>query len=90
VTPFQGQHRLRRQAQFVGHSHPDAAIADVEGEIAGRFFQFSAPGFQSNAPGGRRNALLWPGRPDTIVRAARLGRVFNVCNYMKGQLQTEW
>jgi hypothetical protein len=35
VLPLQGEHRLRRQAQFVRDSYADAAVADVEGEIAG-------------------------------------------------------
>jgi hypothetical protein len=34
-APLQRQHRLRRQAQLVRHSHADAAVADVEAEIAG-------------------------------------------------------
>jgi hypothetical protein len=90
VSPLQGQHRLRRQAQLVGHSYPDAAIADVEGEIARRIFQFSAPVFQLNARQPGRNAPSWPGKPDTIVKEESLERVFNVCYYMKGQFQTEW
>jgi hypothetical protein len=50
VTPLQRQHRLRRQPQRIRHSHSDAAIADVETEIARMSFQFSAPGFQFKAP----------------------------------------
>ena len=41
--PLQRQNRLRRQAQFVRHSHPDAAVAYVEAEIAGLGFQCIAP-----------------------------------------------
>ncbi len=48
VTPFQGQHRLCGQSQFVRHGHTDAAIADVEGEITRLVFQFRSPGFQLN------------------------------------------
>jgi hypothetical protein len=50
VPPLQRQHRLRRQPQLVRHSHPDAAIADVEAEIAGMLFQCDAPGYQLKAP----------------------------------------
>ncbi len=28
--PFQGQHRLSREAQLIGYGHPDASIADVK------------------------------------------------------------
>jgi hypothetical protein len=34
VPPLQRQNRLRRQPQFVRHGHPDAAVADIEAEIA--------------------------------------------------------
>ena len=52
VPPLQRQHRLRRQPQFVRHSHPDAPIADVETEIARLRcgVQLSAPGYQLKAP----------------------------------------
>ncbi len=47
LPPLQRQHRLRRQAQLVRHGHADAAIADIEAEIAGMRggFQLLAPGF---------------------------------------------
>jgi hypothetical protein len=42
VASLQGKHRLCRQPQLVRDSHPDAAVADVEAEIArnGGGFQF--------------------------------------------------
>jgi hypothetical protein len=40
---LQRQNRLGCQAQFVGHSHPNAAVAYVEAEIAGPGFQCFAP-----------------------------------------------
>jgi hypothetical protein len=43
VPPLQRQHRLRGQAQLVRHSHADAAVADIETEIANSFQRF-APG----------------------------------------------
>jgi hypothetical protein len=45
IPPLQRQHRLRRQAQLVRHSHADAAVADVEAEIArmSDSFQLLAP-----------------------------------------------
>ena len=47
VPPLQRQHRLRGQAQLVGDSHADAAVANVEGEVARMLvgFQLKAPGF---------------------------------------------
>jgi len=47
VAPFQREHRLRRQAQLVRDGHADAAVANVQTEIAKmRFsFQFLAPDF---------------------------------------------
>jgi hypothetical protein len=47
VAPLQRHHRLRRQPQLVRHSYPNAAIADVEGEITrmGNSFQLLAPSF---------------------------------------------
>jgi hypothetical protein len=52
VMPLQCQHRLRRQAQLIGHCHPNAPVADVEAEITrlwGRF-QNSTPDYQLSAP----------------------------------------
>ena len=48
MLALQRQNRLRGKAQFVGDSYADAAIADVEAEIAKmRYsFQLSAPSFQ--------------------------------------------
>ena len=34
APPLESQHRLRRQAQFVGHGDADAPVAEVESEIA--------------------------------------------------------
>ena len=45
ATPLQGQDRLSCKPQLVGHGNPDAAIADVETEIAKDSFQLLAPGF---------------------------------------------
>jgi hypothetical protein len=47
MTPLQRQYRLRRQLQLVRHRHADAAVADIEAEIAGMRggFQLLAPGF---------------------------------------------
>jgi hypothetical protein len=39
ALPLQSQDRLRRQPQLIRHSYPDAAIADVESEIARLSFQ---------------------------------------------------
>jgi hypothetical protein len=44
VPPLQRQNRLRRKAQPVRDSYADAAVADVEAEIANSF-QLLAPGF---------------------------------------------
>jgi len=51
VAPFQRQHRLGGKSQFVRHGHADAAIANIETEIAGMRcrFQLFTPGFQLNA-----------------------------------------
>jgi hypothetical protein len=49
ATAFQGQHWLCGKAQLVRHSNSDAAIADVEAEIAGNGFQLLAPGCQISA-----------------------------------------
>jgi hypothetical protein len=48
VPSGERQHRLRRQPQLVRDGHADAAIADVQGEIAGMRgdFQPFAPDFQ--------------------------------------------
>jgi hypothetical protein len=46
ATPLQGQHRLGGKAQLVGDSDADAAVADVETEIAGNWLQLPAPSFQ--------------------------------------------
>lgn len=35
AAALEGQHRLRGQAQFIGDGYADAAVADVEPEIAG-------------------------------------------------------
>jgi hypothetical protein len=45
MTALQRQHRLRRQPQFVGDGDADAAIADIEAEVAGMKggFQLLAP-----------------------------------------------
>jgi hypothetical protein len=45
VPPFQGQHRLRRQPQFVRDGNADATVADIEAQIArmGNSFQLLAP-----------------------------------------------
>jgi hypothetical protein len=45
VTPFQGHHRLGGQAQFVRDGHADAAVADIEAQVAGmgNSFQILAP-----------------------------------------------
>jgi hypothetical protein len=50
--PFQREHGLRRQSQLVRHSHADAAIADIEAEVAGNrdSVQLLAPSLQLNAP----------------------------------------
>jgi hypothetical protein len=45
ATPFQGEDWLGGEAEFVGDSDADAAVADVESEIAGDGLQVSAPGF---------------------------------------------
>lgn len=45
ATPLEGEDRLSGKAQLVGNSDPDAAIADVETEIAGDGLQRLAPGF---------------------------------------------
>jgi hypothetical protein len=47
VPPLQRQHRLRRQAQLVRDRYADAAVADIEAEIAGMKggFQLLAPGY---------------------------------------------
>jgi len=42
VFALQRQNRLRGQAQFVGDSYADAAVADIEAEIANSF-QLLAP-----------------------------------------------
>jgi hypothetical protein len=34
MTPLQRQYRLSRQAQFIGHSHTNAPVADVQAEIS--------------------------------------------------------
>ena len=44
VLPLQRQNRLRGQAQLVRDGYADAAVADVEAEIANSF-QLFAPGF---------------------------------------------
>ena len=44
VLALQRQDRLRRQAQLVRDGYADAAVADVEAEIA-KSFQLFAPGF---------------------------------------------
>jgi hypothetical protein len=44
VPPLQRQNRLRGQAQLVRDSYADAAVADVEAEIANSF-QLLAPSF---------------------------------------------
>lgn len=49
ATPLQGQDWLGSEAQFVRHSNPDAAVADVEAEIAKDSFQLLAPSFQLSA-----------------------------------------
>jgi hypothetical protein len=43
VTPFQREDRLGGQAQLVGDGYPDAAVADVQAEMAGGGFQLLAP-----------------------------------------------
>jgi hypothetical protein len=45
VVALQREDRLGRDSQFIGDSHADAAIANVEGEVAGmsRGFQFQTP-----------------------------------------------
>jgi len=48
--PLQRHHRLRRQPQLIGHSYPNAAIADVETEIARMNSQLAAPSFDPKAP----------------------------------------
>jgi hypothetical protein len=40
MPPLQSENWLRRQPQFVRHSHADAAIADIEAEIAGMGYSF--------------------------------------------------
>jgi hypothetical protein len=47
AAPLEGEHRLSREPEFVADSHADAAIADVEREIAGMGggLQVLAPGF---------------------------------------------
>lgn len=44
--PPECQHRLGCEAELIGHSNPDAAVADVKTEIAG-----DGGGFQRVAPG---------------------------------------
>ena len=46
ASSLQRQHRLRREPQFIRHSYPDTAIANVKAEIAGLWgsYQFLAPG----------------------------------------------
>lgn len=44
AAPFEREHRLRRQAQFVRDGHADSSIADIEAEIAGNT-QLLAPSF---------------------------------------------
>jgi hypothetical protein len=45
VTAFEGEDWLGGEAELVGDSNADAAVADVEGEIAGDGLQLVAPGF---------------------------------------------
>jgi hypothetical protein len=59
ALPLQRQHWLGRQAQFVGHGHPDAAVAHVEREKAGM-----RVGFQILAPVLiLASSLMLPGEP---------------------------
>jgi hypothetical protein len=55
VTPLQGQHGLRSEPQLIRDSDANAAIADIETEIARLRFQNSAPSNDPNSPGGS-----WP------------------------------
>ena len=45
MPPLQSENRLRREAQLVRHGHADAAVADIEAEVAGmeNSFQLLAP-----------------------------------------------
>jgi hypothetical protein len=74
VPPRERQHGLCCEPQFVGDGHADAAIADIEAEIAGmsEVFQFAAPALQLTAlsgllernkrgPGGRRYSFMRSG-----------------------------
>ena len=61
VAPaFQREHRLRRQPQLVRDSHPDAAIADIQPEVARMKYvcQLAAPGLQLNASGSRKESRM--------------------------------
>lgn len=86
VTPLQGQHGLRRQAQLVRHSHPNAPVTDVEAEITrlrGRF-QSATPAYKLNAQlrrvrSSHRNALEPPA-------GAALGRAMSSFLMNNGQM----
>ena len=45
------EHRLGGEAEFVRDGDADAAVADVEGEIAGFGFQIVLPNCLKNHPG---------------------------------------
>lgn len=49
ATALEGEDGLGGEAELVGDSNPDAAVADVESEIAKGSFQLLAPGFQLSA-----------------------------------------
>ena len=65
VPPLQRHNRLRRQTKLIRHGHADAAIADIEAEIAGMWgsFQLLASSLRPEACNCSRNAPLryWPG-----------------------------
>jgi hypothetical protein len=77
-SPLQRQHRLGGKPQLVRHSNPDAAIADVESEIAGNRSQLVTPGFQISAfslKPQRRRALHKEVRPDGLAPQPRYNQI---------------
>jgi hypothetical protein len=66
ALPLQRQHRLRRQAQLVRDGHADAAVADVEAEIADSF-QLLAPSLTAVSHPFHKICCTWNLNPPYLI-----------------------